>query len=173
MSLQNTFWNQKFFHNLACNLVVSNSLCRTFFLVALCVCVCVCLSVCVCVFLCAIYVKTVKELKRPSTSERRVESVRLTDASFKSEFMFVEFWVGFIRIRHAISYERPTAVRNSRKVVTTMTERPETLHYLRCTTTHSLDIKMWPVGVTLLMNEDSSTGVCEGVTELTVHWSVL
>jgi hypothetical protein len=36
-------------------------------------------------------VKTVQELKRPSSNERRDESVGLTDASFKSEFMFVVF----------------------------------------------------------------------------------
>ena len=35
--------------------------------------------------------KAVKELKRLSSNERRDESVRLNDASFESEFMFVEF----------------------------------------------------------------------------------
>jgi hypothetical protein len=80
MRLHNTFWNQNFFfHNSACNLAGSNSLCRTFFPVA------------VRVLLWAVYVKTVKELKRPSSNERRDEPVGSTDASFKSEFMFVVF----------------------------------------------------------------------------------
>ena len=35
--------------------------------------------------------KTVNEIKRPSSNERRDESAKLPDANFKSEFMFVEF----------------------------------------------------------------------------------
>lgn len=111
VSFKNASWNQKFFHNSACNLVESNSFSRTLFTIAM------------RVLLGAVDVKTVKELKRPSSNERRDESVRVNDTSFGQNFMFVELQGGFFRIKHVIPHELLTAVRNSRKVVKRMTSR--------------------------------------------------